>query len=332
MSDITTTPLDEDVENTDEQSTEVQEEVVEEVQQETSADTADYDSAWDNVDTNNPSDELFGMTNDVDTETESKTELVEDVVEDVQQVETNGLMIKNPVLKYKGRDIPVDSEEEAINLMQKGFKLESEMSKIKPYKGYINILNDGDITIEDLQTFKDALGGNDGAKRTLATRFGGVAENGTGSFFDETPAKEESTYKPEVKTEDQVSDYFATLTEENPEVAGKISQVYSDIEDEFKVEVYNPQVFPMFASSIASGEFDRLYPIAIKLRLGNPGLTWLQAYQMAGKGGQTETKAVVPPKSTQTTRSSGSKPRTTGDSYDRAFSMDTKELEAKLFG
>ena len=119
---------------------------------------------------------------------------------------------------------------------------------------------------------------------------------------------------------------------QQPEVAGKVSQIYSDIDDAFKLEVYTPQVFPMFATSIANGEFDKIYPIAMKLKATNSGLTWLQAYQMAGQGQQGEEKAIVPPKSTQQPRAGSSKPRTAGDSYDRAFEMDTKDLEAKLFG
>ncbi len=328
-----TTPPIEDVVDNDNNEVEVEEqEIVEEVEETT--DASDYDKAWEAMDTSNPSDDLFGETNDDESRETDIDKPIESVDVDEPQVVTEGLMIKNPVLNYKGRDIPVDSEEEAINLMQKGFKLESEMSKIKPYKGIINVLDKSGIDIESLQTFADALGGNEGAKAMLASKLGLTASSGdTGSFFDEeVESKPTEEYKPDVPKQDQVADYFGSLTEDNPEVAGRVSQVYSDLEDDFKLEVYNPQVFPMFASSIASGEFDRLYPIAIKMRLGNPGLSWLQAYQMAGnKQGKTESNTVVPPKSTAVPKTTGSK-RTTGDSYSRAWDMDTKDLEAKLFG
>ncbi len=330
MSDDTSTPLEEDVVVTDDNIEE--QEIIDEVNQvDETTDDSDYDKAWETIDTNNPSEGLFGETTEDETleEQDTVTESVEE-----PQVTTEGLMIKNPVLKYKGRDVPIDSEEEAINLMQKGFKLESEMSKIKPMKGMISILQDGNISVEDLTTFKDALSGNEGAKTALANKLGLRSQEESNDFFSEdvTEKKAEEVYKPDVKTEDPVSSYFAELTETQPEVAGKVSQVYSDIEDEFKLEVYTPQVFPMFATSIASGEFDRLYPIAIKMRLGNPGLTWLQAYQLAGeKQGKVEEKTVVPPKSTGIPRGTSPK-RTSGDSYERAWDMDTKDLEAKLFG
>ncbi len=323
-----TTPLDEDVVIDDQPEVEEQVEVTEEL-----TDESDYDKAWESTDTENPSEGLFGDTNVDTTETPTLDKPDEIVADEVPNVEQTGLMIKNPVLKYKGRDVPIDSEEEAINLMQKGFKLESEMSKIKPMKGMISILQDGNISVEDLTTFKDALGGNEGAKSALASRLGLQSKVEENNFFntpDDQPEKKE-TYKPEVKTEDPVSGYFAELTENKPEVAGKVSQVYSDIDDAFKLEVYTSDVFPMFASSIESGEFDRVYPLAIKMKMNNAGLTWLQAYQMAGQGQKGNEKATVPPESAKIPKG-GSSQRTTGDSYDRAFNMDTKDLEAKLFG
>jgi hypothetical protein len=245
-------------------------------------------------------------------------------------------MIKNPVLKYKGREIPIDNEEEAINLMQKGFKLESEMAKIKPFKSYMNIIDSGKITIEDLTAFNDAMSGNDQAKRYIQNKLGVDTSEANSSFFDEVNEKKPAEeYKPDIPKTDAVAEYFKTVTENSPEVAGKVSQVYADIEDEFKNEVYNPEVFPMFVSSIANGEFDEYYPMAIKIRLGNPSYSWLQAYQLAGqriKDGTQETQTAVPPKGTSIPKGTPGKSRGNGSDYDRAFSMDTRELEEKLFG
>ncbi len=321
---------DEQVENIEEQQVDSTEKSIEETT------TDEYNKAWESIDTNNPSDDLFGeTTGDIEDTVNTEDQSIEQV-DEIPQVDTNGLLIKNPVLKYKGREIPIDNEEEAINLMQKGFKLESEMQRIKPFKSYINILDNGKITIEDLKAYDDAMNGNEQAKQYLVQKLGisstSEANNG---FFDEVDETKQSgdEYKPEVPVQDTVAEYFATITEENPEVAGKVSSVYAELDDEFKTEVYNPQVFPMFATSVANGEFEKLYPFAIKERLSNPGLTWLQAYQMAGKKqGKTEEKAEVPTKATKIPKAGSAKRRITGDDYDRAFSMDTKELEAKLFG
>lgn len=305
---------------------------------EETTENTDYDSAWDNIDINNPSDDLFSKTTDLegsDNGLEDQQEV--ETKPEVDQVETTGLTIKNPTLKYKGRDIPVDSEEEAINLMQKGFKLENEMSKIKPYKSYIAMIEASNITEEDMKAFGDAMSGNDGAKQYLADKLG-LSSGTTGyedSFFEEeTPKKKEEEYKPEVTSQDEVAEFFHEYTTEKPEEAGKVSQVYSDIDNEFKREIYNPQTFPMFVKSIETGEFDEVYPLAIKARVSNPALSWLQAYAVAGqrlKEGTKQPETEVPPKSTSIPKNGSSKRRTSGDSYDRAFEMDTKELEDRLF-
>jgi hypothetical protein len=295
----------------------------------------EYAKAWESIDTSNPSEGLFGATTVDDEPTVDSEDQTIEQVDELPQVEQQGLLIKNPVLKYKGREIPIDNEEEAINLMQKGFKLESEMAKIKPFKSYMNVIDSGNITIEDLTAFNDAMSGNDQAKKYIQKKLGVDTSEANSSFFDEvdTPTETDVDYKPEVPVQDPVAEYFAGITEENPEVAGKVSTVYSDLDDEFKREVYNPQVFPMFAVSVANGEFEKLYPFAIKERLSNPALSWLQAYQMAGqKQGKPEEKATVPSNSTKVPKRGTNKRRVSTDNYDRAFEMDTKDLEAKLFG
>jgi hypothetical protein len=208
------------------------------------------------------------------------------------------------------------------------------MAKIKPFKSFMNVLSDGSISIEDLTAFKDAMSGNDSAKKYIQNKLGVDTSESSSSFFDEVDetSSNEVDYKPDVPVQDPVADYFASITEENPEVAGKVSTVYSDLDDEFKREVYNPQVFPMFATSVANGEFEKLYPFAIKERISNPALSWLQAYQMAGqKQGKETEQATVPPKSTKVPKRGSSQGKKPTDSYDRAFSMDLEELEAKLF-
>jgi len=338
MLDEVTTPLEEDVTVDNEIDEQVEEVVENEVEvEETKTNDSDYDKAWADIDTDNPSEGLFGETLSEDTP---------DTLEDQQEVrndntsvenQTTGLMITNPILKFKGRDIPIDSEEEAINLMQKGFKLESEMTKIKPYKQMIAILDNSTVGTDDIKAFADAMSGDEGAKTYIQKKLGlqSTSEAST-SFFDEVDDQKQTVdeYKPNVPQTDAVADYFRDVTENQPEVAGKVSQVYADIDDEFKNEVYNPQMFPMFVSSIASGEFDKLYPMAIKLKLAQPQSTWLAAYQEASKrvNGGGEPKTDVPPAGTKIPKQGSNKPRATGDDYDRAFSMDTRELEEKLFG
>ena len=337
--DVQVTPPEEDVTVDNEievPNDEVVENEVESPVIEDETNDSDYDKAWADIDTDNPSEGLFGET--LSEDTPDTLEDQQEVTDDIPIVENQatGLMIKNPILKFKGRDIPIESEEEAINLMQKGFKLESEMTKIKPYKQMIAILDNSTVGTEDLKAFADAMSGDEGAKTYIQKKLGLQSTSEATSFFDEVDDQKQPVdeYKPEVPQTDAVADYFRDVTENNPEVAGKVSQVYADIDDEFKNEVYTSQMFPMFVSSIASGEFDKLYPMAIKLKLASPQSTWLGAYQEAAKraNGGKKPKTDVPPASTQIPKQGASNPRTTGSDYDKAFSMDRQELEDRIFG
>ena len=336
MDTLSTTPSEEvDVETNEPENQEEQVSNEEEVQVDETTDTSDYEKAWDSIDTDNPSPELFGETTVTNEETPSLEDQQTEETTQELDVKQNGLVINNPVLKYKGREIPIDNEEEAINLMQKGFKLESEMSRIKPYKPYISIIENGKVTVEHLKALDDALNGNDQAKNYLKAQLGIESTKDANGIFDETdetPNAED--YKPDVPVQDPVAEFFASLTDENPEVAGKVSQTYSELDDEFKLEVYQPNVFPLFAKSVADGEFEKLYPLAMKEKVSNPALTWLQAYQMAGNKvntGKVKEEATVPSKSTKISKSGTGRNVNSANDYDKAFEMDTKELEARLF-
>jgi hypothetical protein len=151
-------------------------------------------------------------------------------------------------------------------------------------------------------------------------------------MFGEEQDKGTKDYKPDVPAEDPVSSIYARLTEEQPELAGKVSQVYDDLDDEFKIEVYKPNVFPMFISSVASGEFEKLYPLAIKARMMNPALSWLEAYAMAGnKGNQPKQDKVVPPADTSIPKNKDTGRNVKELNYDSAYDLSLEELEKRLF-
>jgi len=336
MDTLTTPTNDGDVTENEIEETQVEEnQEVEETSKAEATNADEYEKAWESIDTDNPSEGLFGDTTVDNEDTVVAEDQSNNEVDELPHVDQNGLLIKNPVLKYKGREIPIDSEEELIALAQKGFKLENEMTKIKPFKAYMNIINDSGISVEDVKAYGDAISGNEQAKQYLAQKLGLQSTSQESSFFEEVDDKKQSVgdYKPEVPEHDPVGEYFASITEESPEVAGKISSVYGELEDEFKMEVYNPQVFPLFATSVANGEFERLYPFTIKERMNNPALTWLQAYQMAGKKyGTQEQQNDVPPKSTSIPKNKSTQRKLNRNTYDSAFEMDTKELEDRLFG
>ncbi len=124
---------------------------------------------------------------------------------------------------------------------------------------------------------------------------------------------------------------FRQLTEDQPELAGKVSQTYEEIDDQFKIEVYQPNVFPMFVSSISSGEFDKLYPLAMKAKMMNPALSWLEAYAMAGKQEPAKQEKVVPPADVQIPNNKQADRNIKKLDYDAAYDMSLEELEKRLF-
>jgi len=337
MDDVTTTPVDElDVTQQSNQEPE-QEEVKSDVEDkniESSTNDSDYDEAWKNIDIDNPPDSIFGNTTENE-EPEEQTAAPTDLVPEETQVEAKtGLVISNPVLKYKGKDIPIDSEEELIALAQKGFKLESEMTKIKPKKQILNII-DG-VPAEDLKAFADAKSGDRSAIQYVLNMLGGSSEGQSDDFWETEPQREEEkkAYTPDIPQVDEVAEMFKDITENNPSVAGTVSEVYSELDDQFKQEVYNPQTFPAFVKSVESGEFDKVYPIAIKLRTQNPALTWLQAYGLAGQRvleGKQEVQKETPPKSTSIPKQGTSERKLDKLDYDAAYDLSLDELEQRIF-
>jgi hypothetical protein len=300
----------------------------------TGTDTNDtaYADAWDNIDINN-----------FDVPEETTTTEVQEPQVDLNTVETadvndikdtlNAFMTDKPVLKFKGKDVPVDSPDELIALAQKGFLLETEMGKIKPQKKLLNII-DG-IPADVLQAVADLHGGNKSALNFLKDTYGIVEKQSEDGFFNESQPEVVNDYKPEVKQTDPVMEIWNDFIQNDPNGSGKVNDVYAQLDDNFKSEIYKPEVFPQFISSVVTGEFDNVYPIAMKEKAINPTLTWLQAYSLAAsKVGVQAPEAKKPPKAveTPTTQKQGRKVSQTA-TYDRVWEDDSyfKELEKEIF-
>jgi hypothetical protein len=297
-------------------------------------DTA-YADAWDNIDINN-----FDVPDEVTT-TEATIEEPQVDLNNVEAADVNDIkdtlnafMTDKPVLKFKGKDVPVDSPDELIALAQKGFLLETEMGKIKPQKKLLNII-DG-IPADVLQAVADLHGGNKAALNFLKSAYGITDTQPEESFFsEEQPTETVTDYKPEVKQADPVMEIWNDYIQNDPNGSGKVNEVYSQIDDTFKAEIYKPEVFPQFISSVVSGEFDNVYPIAMKEKAINPTLTWLQAYSLAaGKVGVQAPEAKKPTKSVETpTAQKQSRKVSQTAAYDRVWEDDSyfQELEKEIF-
>jgi hypothetical protein len=153
---------------------------------------------------------------------------------------------------------------------------------------------------------------------------------------DSSPKAEEpvDNYKPAVATDDPVMDYWSEYTAANQVGAAKVNEVYSGLDESFKAEIYKPDVFPAFVQSVESGEFESVYPVAIKEKTLNPAMSWIQAYQMAvSKVGGNDTPS-TPPAAATPPRSTDNSRNISGESAaDRVWNDPEyfAQLEAKIF-
>ena len=116
-------------------------------------------------------------------------------------------------------------------------------------------------------------------------------------------------------------------------MAARVSETYSQLEPSFQTEIYKPGNFEAFVESVSTGEFDQLFPLAIKTKSLNPGLTWIQAYATAAQNGMPAPTPSVPagvqaPASSQEPRMGNS------DKVDRVWNDPDyfDEVGKKLFG
>ena len=307
----------------------------------------EYSKAWDEIDIHNPPDELFGDMEPIEDQgnLDGTTEPAGDGDIDLTAEEDttdDRIVIDNPVIKYKGKEIPVSNADELLALAQKGFDYETKMSKIKPHRAAIKVIESNGIDLEDIQALADAKGGKESAIKYIAKKYNIPIGNQSDSGFDyfgsdDTPKEEQTDYKPKVETNiDPVAEYYQTVSQQDPELGGKVYKVYEELDPEFKTEIYKPGIFENFVLSIKSGEFENVYPAAVKEKAINPHLTWLQAYVMAGKKLNMAPKPAdnKPTKDTSIPRSetppAGAKPK--GTSYDEAWNMSIDDLEKELFG
>jgi len=304
------------------------------VTEETTTDESEYDKAWKTLDKDEIPDEIFGETT-APQEPSSETNELEPVVEE-QVKPQEGLVITNPILRHNGRDIPVDSEEELLRLAQQGLDYNIKSGKLKKAKPFVSLVDQG-LTVEMAKAVVDLINGNHGALDYIKQQ-AGIKEDTSndGIFGYDEPQKKEEEYKPEVKAEDPVMEFFNDVSSNYPELGAKVSTIYAEIDDGFKTEVYTPQTFSAFVQSISTGEFEKVYPLAIKARAINPALSWLEAYKYAGQklaaGSQPDQKeAVQPPNGTSAPQSKKTDRSVNKLDYDSAFNMDMSELEERLF-
>jgi len=260
-------------------------------------------------------------------------DIKEEPTEEEDNEQQNGVLITKP-LKYRGKEIWVNSEEEAIELMQKGLDYSFKMNKIKPHRSIVNIVEEAGLSVEDIKALADAKSGKQEAIRYIVNKFGLEPQDDDFVFDDDTQAGSNEEYKPEVKPQDPVLEIYQEVANREPELAGKVSKIWDELEDTFKQELYNPDVFRAFIGSVKTGEFEKVLPEAVKVKALNPGVAWLQAYQYAVQNiGSIQRQTQEPSEAVKPKQPSRPKKRKTiKESYDEIWDKSIDELEKEIFG
>ena len=151
----------------------------------------------------------------------------------------------------------------------------------------------------------------------------------------ETPKDQEPEYKPEVKDTDPVLAYWTEYATADPVSAAKVNEVYAGLDESFKAEIYSQEIFPVFIKTVEIGEFEKVYPLAVKEKTLNPSLKWLQAYQLAAGKVQVPSPVTEPP-AEATPPKQQDQGRNVSDkaAADRVWNDPDyfKQLEAEIFG
>lgn len=300
--------------------------------EETTTETS-YDDAWDKLDLDNV-DEVSkvleeGIQNEQPEDTANESEETE------EEAAKRAFMEAAPVLKFKGKDVPVDSPDELVNLAQKGFKLETEMSKIKPMKRKLSMVEE--VPEEVLQAIADLQAGKQEAIDYIREFYGVETEKDPDDFFsydNDEPKKESSTYKPEIKQENPIEEFWNEFAKEHTKEAAVVSETYKELDPSFQAELYTPDLFPAFVESVRTGEFDKVYPIAVKERMLNPALSWIDAYGTAvQKVGIQEPEKTEPPASAQIPSNKTSNRQVSKTSADEIWENDEafKQMQQEIF-
>ena len=312
--------------------------------------TDEYSDVWNNdseIDLNDLNNNDTTNPQQVDDSVNSTNELDNNELDNTQQLDNtepvpNGVVISKP-LKYKGNDISISSEDEAIALMQKGLDYEFKMSKIKPFRQAIQIIDDNGLSKEDIQALADIKDGKAEALNYIADKYNVPMETQdeqNDNLFDDngTTDNKVTDYKPEVSDNgtNEILNYFQEYSNSEPEKAGAVLGIYNNLEPSFQLEVTNNMpTFQAFIEDINKGVFNKIYPEVVKAKALNNNISWLQAYAGVAQKILKPNDVKEPTGSVQRKQVQQRKAtRNNGNDYETAWDDDTsfQEFEHQLFG
>ena len=239
------------------------------------------DAAFDSIDLDNPDMSLFAEATTVEETPEVPVEENENTEEQTEVVNDNPFALDddgylvNPLID-RGKEVKV-TPEELFQFGMKGLNYEQKNAEVKPFREHLNLLKGNpDLPTEDLQSLIDLAGGNKDALKHLISKYDvDVMDLDTS----------ETEYTPDVSNAkvDEVQEMWTDYQKQNPDNSEKVSSTFNSMSEEFKSEVHNLEVLPLFIKDVENGMFDTLKPETDKIKALHPNLTWLEAYGHANQ-------------------------------------------------
>jgi hypothetical protein len=236
---------------------------------------SEYDDVWDSD--KNIDELLQEQSNSLQTEdNKNLSNVQEPTVQEQKQI-----VVTKP-LKYRGNEIWVKTEDELIELAQKGMDYSLKMNKIKPYRNLIAELENSNVDENDLLDFIKALSGSEEAKVKVQSKLMLDINKEPNVLIGED--NEDNGIKQQVNNESFIDSIMNELASYDMEKYGKVANTMKKAEASFIGEVtQSEELFRNFIGSVLSGEFDKVYPYAVKEKTLNPHLNWINAYVSAFK-------------------------------------------------
>jgi hypothetical protein len=249
-------------------------------EQPVSQDQEAYDKAFDEIDIDNP--EAFFDSRVENSDEGNGQDQVPENAEQVQEEATNvnpfdvdeSGYLKRPLID-RGKEVRV-TPDELFQYGNKGVNYESKNEKLNQYKPQIKAIEQHDIQLEDIATLAALKDGNKEALKHLIDKYDVDVYELEQTDKEFKPKTEEYDVSP-------IEEVWNEYQEINPSGATVVASVFNELDDGFKEELRQENIFPLFIEDVEKGIFQELETETKKIKSLTPGVTWLQAYQEANR-------------------------------------------------
>jgi len=182
-------------------------------------------------------------------------------------------------LKANGKDIPIEDIEELYTLASKGINYTQKMQNIKPFRSAIELMQEQQLTLDDLNLLSDIKQGNKDAVKKL------IKDVDLDIYEEFDPAEEvnyiPNNYAPDPKVV-EVNDIVSNLAQDEEfKVTEKV--ISTMLDDTSRQEFLDkPNLIEALHNDIKSGIFYDIEPEMTKMKLlGSGNESFLELYSKA---------------------------------------------------